>query len=63
MRGHRDAPRSGRTALRSIREFLDETEDVIPAAAIQTGGVFAQLVENLVQFERRENRLDQARSP
>ena len=42
-----------------IPEFLDEAEDVIPAAAVQSGGMIAQLVENLVHLERRGDGFDQ----
>ena len=42
-----------------LAEFLDEAENVIPAAAVQAGRVLAQFVENFVHFERGENGLDQ----
>src|SRR5882672_11919417 len=56
---HRHAPAVGEDAVRSVSELLDEAEDVVPAAAVQAGGVVLQLVENLVHLERGENRLDQ----
>ena len=45
--------------LRVVRKFLDEAEDVVPAPAVEPRGVLAQFVENLVQLERGEDRLDQ----
>jgi hypothetical protein len=44
-----------------IAEFLDEAENVIPAAAVQARGMVAQLVQDLVHFERAENGFDQHR--
>src|SRR6185312_11649806 len=38
-----------------------EAENVIPAAAVETGGVLAQFVENLIHFERGENGFNQHR--
>ena len=40
-------------------EFLDEGEDVVPAAAVEAGGVVAQLVENLVHLEGGEDGFDE----
>src|ERR1700756_1756075 len=40
-------------------KLLDEAEDVIPATAVQAGGMVLQLVQDLVHLERREDRLDQ----
>ena len=40
-------------------EFLDEAEDVVPAAAVQACGVVLQLVENLVHLKGGEDGLDQ----
>ena len=59
VRGHGDLARSGSTACGSVGEFLDEAEDVIPAAAVQAGGVLAQLVENLVHLEAGQDGFDQ----
>ena len=47
--------RSGSTRA----ELLDRAEDVVPAAGVQPAGVLAQLVEDLVHLERRQDRLDQ----
>ena len=51
--------RSGSTKSAWSPELLDEAEDVIPAAAVEAGGVVAQLVEDLVHLERGEDGLDQ----
>src|SRR5712672_3733216 len=40
-------------------KLLDETENVIPAAAVQPRGMLAQFVKDLVHFECRQNRFDQ----
>src|SRR5579864_670607 len=41
-----------------IAESFDEAENVIPAAAIEPGRVIAQLIQDLVHFERGENRFN-----
>ena len=45
----------------AIAEFLDETENVIPAPAVEPGGMLAQFVQDFVHLKRRENRFDQHR--
>ncbi len=45
----------------AVPELLDEAEDVVPAAAVEAGGVLAQLVEDLVHLERRRQGLDEHR--
>ena len=40
-------------------EFLDVAEDVVPAAAIQAGGMLSQLIEDLIHFKGGENRFNQ----
>ena len=45
----------------ALAEFLDEAENVIPAAAVQAGGVLAQFVHDFVHLECREDRFDQHR--
>src|SRR5580693_6596158 len=45
--------------MRVVGEFFDEAEDVIPAAAVQTRGVFAQLVENLIHFKTGQDGLNE----
>src|SRR5271157_3662134 len=42
-----------------VSKLLDEAENVVPAPAIESGGMFAQLVENFVHLESRSNRFDQ----
>ena len=53
MRGHGHLAAIGQHGVRIVGEFLDEAEDVVPAAAVQTGGVLAQFVEYLVHLESR----------
>ncbi len=60
-RGHRHQ-RAVRQHRRWVAaEFLDEAEDVVPAAAIEAGRMIAQLPEDLVGLEARQDRLDQHR--
>ena len=56
---HRDRPAIGQAEAGLVPEFLDRAEDVIPASGIEPCRVFAQLVENLVHFERRQDRFKQ----
>src|SRR5262249_40085544 len=42
-------------------QLLDDAEDVVPAAGIQTDRPLAQFPEDLVHLERGEDRLDQDR--
>src|SRR4029077_6976313 len=56
---HRDAGAVGEDAVGALPELLDEAENVVPAPAVEAGGVVLQLVENLVHLERGEDRLDQ----
>src|SRR5713101_4460913 len=45
--------------LRMRAKLLDETENVVPASAVQPRGMVAQFVKNLVHFECSQNRFDQ----
>ena len=58
---HRDLHAVGRDEVVPRPELLDEGKDVVPAAAVESRRVVAQLVEDLVHLERREDRLDQHR--
>ena len=53
--------RSARQKSRFDAELLDAREDVVPAPDVQAGGVVAQLPQDLVHLEGREQRLDQHR--
>src|SRR5215211_7442802 len=53
---------AGREEHVVFAELLDVGEDVVPPAAVEAGGVFAKLVEDLMHLERGEYRLDQDRS-
>ena len=44
-------------------ELLDRAEDVVPPAGVQRTAVVAQLVQDLLRLERREDRLDQHGAP
>ena len=61
MRGHRHQRPVGQHELGPVAELLDEAEDVIPAPAVEADDVVAQLVEDLVHLEGRQDRLDQHR--
>ena len=45
--------------LGTVAELLDDAEDVVPAAGVQSGRVLAQLVQDLLHLEGGENRLDE----
>ncbi len=61
VRGHRHQRAVGEAELVVVPELLDAREDVVPAAAVEARRVLAQLVQDLVHLERREQRLDQHR--
>src|SRR5437870_4611108 len=50
MTVHRHARPVGQYESRPAPEFLDEAEDVIPAPAVESRGVIAQLVEDFVHL-------------
>src|ERR1039458_9094713 len=56
---HGDGAALGKRVIQLIPEHLDETENVIPATAVQTGGVLAQFVENLVHLKSSRDGFDQ----
>ena len=58
---HRHLRAIGQDELAVAAELLDDREDVVPAAGIETGRVLPQLEEDLVHLERRQKRLDQDR--
>ena len=43
----------------SLPQALDDREDVVPAASIESNNVVAEFVQNLVHLDCAENRLDQ----
>ena len=55
--------RSGSASPSACAERLDRAEDVVPAAGVETGGVVAQLVEDLIHLEGGRQRLDQHGRP
>ena len=56
---HRHLHAIGEHELGALSELLDDREDVVPASGVETGRVLAELVEDLVHLERREDRLDE----
>src|SRR5207248_8058114 len=55
--GHLNA--IGEDELGAAVEFLDDAEDVVPAPGVESGGVVAQLVEDLVHLESGCDDLEQ----
>src|SRR5260370_8734585 len=47
--------------LRRVSKFLDEAKNVIPAAAVESGGMIAQLPKDFVHLEGGQDGLDQHR--
>ena len=45
--GHGHAGTVGEDELRVLSEALDDGEDVVPAAAVEAGGVVAEFVDDL----------------
>jgi hypothetical protein len=45
--GHGDVGAVGKDKVGVLAELLDEGEDVIPAAAVETGAVVTQFIDNL----------------
>jgi hypothetical protein len=62
-RGHRDLRAVGEAEIVVGAEFLDAGEDVIPAPDVEARGMLAQLVQDLVHLERRNDRLDEGGGP
>ena len=60
--GHRDLGAVGQDARAVVAEFLDVTEDVVPAPAVEARRVLAQFVQDLVHLEGRQDGLDQHRA-
>ena len=61
MRGHGHAAPIRQHEPGTMPELLDETEDVVPAPAVEPDDRVAQLVEDLVDLECGRDRLDQDR--
>ncbi|GFN01502.1 hypothetical protein Smic_00580 [Streptomyces microflavus] len=57
--GHGDGGPVGEDEVGAVREVLDQAEEVVPAARVEAGAVFAQLVEDLLHLERGGDRLDE----
>jgi hypothetical protein len=59
VRRHGDLVSVRQHEVRTTAELLDETEDVIPSAAVEPDDVVLELVQDLFHLEGREDRLDQ----
>ena len=59
VRGHGDLRAVGEEDGGVGGELFDEGEDVVPAAAVEAGGVVAELVEDLVHLEGGEDGFDE----
>ena len=59
VRGHGDLRAVGQEDGGVGGELFDEGEDVVPAAAVEAGGVLAELVEDLVHLEGGEDGFDE----
>ena len=59
--GHGDLRAVRQSEVRAAGKFFDEAENVIPAAAIQTGAVLAQFVKNFLHSKAAEDGFDQNR--
>lgn len=57
--GHGNVTSVGENKLGMVLELLDEGEDVIPSATVETRGVLSELVDDLVHLKGGENGLDQ----
>lgn len=57
--GHGDGGSVGEDKVGVLAEFLDDGEDVVPSAAVETGGVVAELVDDFVHLKYRSDGLDQ----
>src|SRR5437879_6152144 len=59
MRRHRDLGTICQEKIGLVSKFFDARKNVIPTATIETSGVLAQLVKNLVHLERRRDGFDE----
>ena len=57
--GHRDVITIGEYDIFVVAKFFNATENVVPAAAIQSRRMLAQLIQNFVHLEGSENGFDQ----
>ena len=51
----------GINEIRNVAELFDGAKDIVPAPAVQTGGMFAQLVENFIHLKAGQDGLDEHR--
>ncbi len=56
---HGDLRAIGQDETGEVAELLNETEDVVPAAAVEAGGMIAELVQNFVHLKSAEDGFDQ----
>jgi hypothetical protein len=57
--GHGDVGAVGKDKVGVLAELLDEGEDVIPAAAVETGAVVTQFIDNLIHLKSSSDGLNQ----
>lgn len=57
--GHGDGGSVGEDKVGVVAELLDDAEDVVPSAAVETGAVVAELVDDLVHLKGSKDGLDQ----
>ena len=58
---HRDLGAVGKDELLPFAELLDQAEDVVPATGVEADRVRAELVEDLVHLESRQDDFDEDR--
>src|SRR5260370_31739873 len=59
MSGHGDAAAIRENCVGIVGEFLDVTEDIVPASCVQARGMLPQFIEDFVHLESGQDRLDQ----
>ena len=51
----------GINEIRNVAELFDGAKDIVPASAVQTGGMFPQFIEDLVHLKGGQDGLDEHR--
>lgn len=57
--GHGDRASIWEHKIAVLAEFLDDTEDVVPATTVQARAVISQLVDDLIHLKGSKDSLDQ----
>src|SRR3984893_1690352 len=58
MSGHGDAAAIRENCMWIIGEFLDVTENIVPASGIQARGMLPQFIEDFIHLESSQDRLN-----